>query len=462
MKEILLTNELSKLYIHLQHNQRSILSAKFGNGKTTLLKQFQEKYKNEYEFFVLQPVNYAVGSNEDVFEYIKRDILLQMSDKGLLNPINLDEVEAAFFTWDNISDLIGFLLSMSPAGERAAKLWEKFKPLVDRAKKINDEYEDLKHDIEKYAGFFKKQKGGIYEHDAYTILIEKALEVVRSRTSAAGCDFIKNKTMLIVEDMDRIDPAHLFRILNVFGAHIDTDANRNKFGFSNILLVLDTDTTEHIFHHFYGEKANYEGYISKFITHNTYRFDIRAAAEKELTDFLMFKCKMSEDMIANTVIYKDSYNEVKLYDYIRTLSVRKIASILNNIENAISEDYVETHGIRFCSRAPITYLLAVLVRMDRKITYHWVFRSMCETPQVIYVLDAFLLIHQICQCGAPFEYKENMFAAVAETDSNNITSIKIAPTNSLFDDNGNMEEMFEKSFELAMTKVHDCKNIEVE
>ena len=53
--------------------------------------------------------------------------------------------------------------------------------------------------------------------------------------------------------MDRIDPGHLFRILNVLGAHIDTNKDENKFGFENIVVVLDYITTEHIFHHFYGQ-----------------------------------------------------------------------------------------------------------------------------------------------------------------------------------------------------------------
>ena len=57
------------------------------------------------------------------------------------------------------------------------------------------------------------------------------------------------KVVLIVEDLDRIDPAHLFRILNIFSAHIDYCYKNavipdrsivgNKFGFDNIVLVCD-------------------------------------------------------------------------------------------------------------------------------------------------------------------------------------------------------------------------------
>ena len=69
----------------------------------------------------------------------------------------------------------------------------------------------------------------------------------------------------IIEDLDRLDPVHLFRILNVLSAHIDYKSTTNKFGFTNIVAVLDYETAKHIFIHFYGEKANFDGYMSKFI-----------------------------------------------------------------------------------------------------------------------------------------------------------------------------------------------------
>ena len=88
------------------------------------------------------------------------------------------------------------------------------------------------------------------------------------------------KPVLIIEDLDRLDPKHLFRILNVVSAHID-DSDRpdivgNKFGFSNIVLVMDYDVTKHIFHHFYGAQACYEGYMSKFLSREPFRYSIKS------------------------------------------------------------------------------------------------------------------------------------------------------------------------------------------
>lgn len=244
MKEIKLDYTLSQLHTYLEDNPRGIVSATFGNGKTTLLKQYMEAYGDESEFLVLHPVNYSCGSNEDVFEYIKRDILFQLANKGLLSDIDLDAIDATVFSWENLRELIGFFISLAPGGERLAKLWDKFQPWLDKAMETKSKYEDEKHTFDKYNSLFTSQRGGIFEHDAYTVLIEKTLEIIHSRNITEGAEVAKNKSVLIVEDMDRIDPAHLFRILNVLGAHLDQDEEqKNKFGFKNILLVLDYDVT---------------------------------------------------------------------------------------------------------------------------------------------------------------------------------------------------------------------------
>ena len=87
------------------------------------------------------------------------------------------------------------------------------------------------------------------------------------------------KPVLIIEDLDRLDPKHLFRILNVISAHMEDgntpDKVGNKFGFHSIVLVMDYDVTKHIFHHFYGDGACYEGYMSKFLSREPFRYSIQ-------------------------------------------------------------------------------------------------------------------------------------------------------------------------------------------
>lgn len=97
------------------------------------------------------------------------------------------------------------------------------------------------------------------------------------------------KKVLIVEDLDRLDPAHLFRIMNVLSSQIDNPYyedchNKNKFGFDKIILVMDYDITRHLFHHFYGMNANYDGYMNKFMNSTPFCFSITEAAQMQVRE----------------------------------------------------------------------------------------------------------------------------------------------------------------------------------
>ena len=75
-------NELAKFWFHLRAHDRTILSARYGDGKSFFLQRFMEREKDRYTFLTLFPVNYQVVENRDVFELIKYDLLIQMLFKG--------------------------------------------------------------------------------------------------------------------------------------------------------------------------------------------------------------------------------------------------------------------------------------------------------------------------------------------------------------------------------------------
>ena len=81
-----ISGKLNDFAQYLETTDRIILSAKFGDGKTYLLNKLRNDavMKDEYEFFTIYPVNYSVAKNEDVFEYIKRDIIVQLHKKSCL------------------------------------------------------------------------------------------------------------------------------------------------------------------------------------------------------------------------------------------------------------------------------------------------------------------------------------------------------------------------------------------
>lgn len=351
MELIPIDKELVAFKEHLNINERTIFSARFGDGKTFFLNEFKKKYSDEnkedadeeekYYFITLYPVNYSVAENQDIFEYIKRDILFQLAKDGKLNPIDFEAIAKSIFTWENLKEVIGFLISCMPKGEILNKILEK-------GEKFAKKYKEEQTTFQKYESWFTSQKGGLYEHDGYTELIIETLKYIKS----SGY-----KTALIIEDLNRIDPAHLFRILNVLGAHIDEhlykeSGNSNKFGFDNIITVFDYNTTENIFHHFYGKDANYSGYINKFTSHQPFYYSIDEVAREYLYNVISEKCCLK----------KDSFRSIseQINKKLDSLSVRDVHTILNGIDLYIQED---TYGIALCefnTKSPLTYTISIL------------------------------------------------------------------------------------------------------
>lgn len=268
-----ISGKLNDFAQYLETTDRIILSAKFGDGKTYLLNKLRndEAMKDKYEFFTIYPVNYSVAKNEDVFEYIKRDIIVQLHERKLLENIDLNALFASVLTSDDFTSVVSFLLSFVPMGEFYNKVYHKFL-------EIKNKYDEKKHTADKYLSQFANTAGCIYEEDGYTTLIRMAIEWISQDHSLNGEVKKAKKPVLIIEDLDRLDPKHLFRILNVVSAHIDDskqpDIVGNKFGFNNIVLVMDYDVTKYIFYHFYGEQACYEGYMSKFLSREPFRYSI--------------------------------------------------------------------------------------------------------------------------------------------------------------------------------------------
>ncbi len=274
LDSINISGKLNDFAQYLETTDRIILSAKFGDGKTYLLNELRkdEAMQNKYEFFTIYPVNYSVAKNEDVFEYIKRDIIVQLHERKLLENIDLNALFASVLTSDDFTSVVSFLLSFVPMGEFYNKVYHKFL-------EIKNKYDEKKHTADKYLSKFANTAGCIHEEDGYTKLIKKAIKWISQDHSLNGKVKKAKKPVLIIEDLDRLDPKHLFRILNVVSAHIDDskqpDIVGNKFGFNNIVLVMDYDVTKHIFHHFYGAEACYEGYMSKFLSREPFRYSIK-------------------------------------------------------------------------------------------------------------------------------------------------------------------------------------------
>ena len=349
--EINLKEKIYDFSQYLATTDRIILSAKFGDGKTFFLNQLRsnEELRNEYQFFTIYPVNYSVAKNEDIFEYIKRDIIIQLKNEGLLNNVDLDAVFDSLFDFKDIQTLVSFLLSFVPGGPFYDKV---FKLFCDK----KEVYEKKKHTADKYLASFSQIKGCIYENDGYTTLIRNAVDWLKKDHAENGLEWKKKKTVLIIEDLDRLDPKHLFRILNVLSAHIDDtttpDVVTNKFGFNNIVLVMDYETTKHIFHHFYGKDACYEGYMSKFLSREPFRYSIQP-----------FIALFIERDISKTIGISHIFmNFSKFWLKIHELSVRDLKKLtLFDTQERIKKDYFEYEKMKFSTSLSLFHLILYMV-----------------------------------------------------------------------------------------------------
>lgn len=328
-----LNHKLDDFKNHLDHADRMILSAKFGDGKSFFLQKIREDKErfSEYEFITIYPVNYVVAQNEDIFEYIKRDILIQLTNLKLIEKIDLKKLITSIGSFENFKEVLFFLISSIPQyGPIIKKLLEK---AIDISKKYNDE----KATYDKYFSTFKYQRGGLYEDDAYTQMIKEALNLLKSGYIDERSKVVQKKPVLIIEDLDRLDPAHLFRILNVISAHIDDamkpDKIGNKFGFSNIVIVMDYDTTKHIFEHFYGKDASYDGYMSKFITEEPFRYSITELALPKLKEKIIKEVGINTDLFKAFKILNMKLSDLSMRDIVRLYdfdtSTRIVYPVLN-------------------------------------------------------------------------------------------------------------------------------------
>ena len=245
-------------------NTKILFSAPYGQGKSTFLDVYFKTKFNEYNVFKVFPVNYSVASNEDIFRYIKSDILSQLLLKGVEFDINEIGYSKAFLEHvknDPVKVFAPFLQSIPKVGKQIYDIFEQVRKKVfqDDEKDANQFVKDVYH-----------EEGGIYEDNFFTQLIRHLLE--KNKKLEGGSN------VLVIDDLDRMDPDHIFRILNVISAHYDTyrlldDQDHNKFGFDKIIIVCDIENIRHIFRHKYGAKTDFEGYMNKFYSTETFHFD---------------------------------------------------------------------------------------------------------------------------------------------------------------------------------------------
>lgn len=263
-------------HLKLKDNHRIFFSGKFGIGKSTFIKKFFENNFVSKKVLTLSPINYQVANNEDVFEYIKYDILFQLIENKYLKLDDSINNKILFYEYLKNQGLgvmynnsINFLSALP-------KIGHAFKA-IDGITKFLESFEEFKNQtIEKHQiiEFFKniENEKGIKEFDFISEIISDTV--------------INDDFYLVIDDLDRIDPEHIFRLLNIFSSHFNIEDDHNKFGFEKIIFIGDINNIESIYFHRYGSSADISGYLDKFYSNSIFYFSNEDAIISKIGSFL--------------------------------------------------------------------------------------------------------------------------------------------------------------------------------
>ena len=323
---------------HLDAHDRTILSARFGDGKSFFLSHFMENedVAEQYTFLTIFPVNYQVTENRDIFDLIKRDILLQMLLKGVIETevkITNEDALALYLQCQPLGFVESFLpllseIALNKDAAKAAAVALAGKKFFKNIKQKLDKIKDQSRDSQLDAFLNAVEKNPSVGQDAISRIIQLCLQQYRDKHP-------KKRIVLVIEDLDRIDPAHLFRILNIFSAHLDfcyrlgcrpdESLAGNKFGLDKVIFVMDYKNVRHIYSHFYGEGANFEGYIEKFCSSNHFTYSLEEQRDK-------YYIQQIEKV---TGIHSNLLNNIFKPDDFKDMSVRKIVQAMEDTGKSV-------------------------------------------------------------------------------------------------------------------------------
>lgn len=278
--EIAINKPFESFDIHLnqEDNHRTIFSGAYGTGKTYFLEKYFEKKKDQYYSVRISPVKYVTSSNEDVFEFIKADILLRLFQDGKIQfkeDLKLDNFSALSWALMKSPDrLITALYSIAAHAnildesvifgfEMVKIIKTKIESITSKFKeKVEIEWNRDNNELEKFVRKIFDNPGSPFENNIVTQFINECLSNIQ----------LEQKIALIIDDMDRLDPDHIFRILNILSVHNNSIGERNNYNFDKIILVCDINNIKKIYEYRYGEQVDFAGYMDKFYSIDYYSF----------------------------------------------------------------------------------------------------------------------------------------------------------------------------------------------
>lgn len=284
-------------HLNLDKNNRILFTSKFGSGKSTFLSEYFEKNSERFLIFKIYPVEYSTSTSEDIFELIKYDLIYQLmvSFHQNLTLENDDYSPILKFQFDFVKQLkygplfFKTLSLIDPTGKVKA-LSEFWDDILEKYEKFKKEHSSEEEDIWQFIFKQGEKLGNPRERDYFSILIAELLQRIKENSSpesenVESASKVK-ETVLIIDDIDRLDPEQIFRLFNIFSLNFGKDPILNKFGFDRVIFVCDISNIREIYKHKYGGNVDFEGYIDKFYSISPYRFDTNQFLSKFIEEFI--------------------------------------------------------------------------------------------------------------------------------------------------------------------------------
>ena len=270
-------------FLKIADNKRIFFSGQYGVGKTRFLQEFF-KSREQYDVYHLFPIKYQINSNENIIELLRYDILVELVKKypRLLNASNSKQ---SLTFWQKIQFFAKESKNQESLLNLASAIPKLGRPLAETIK-LTQSWREMNTRLAQSG--IQKMHIGLQEKETneLDVILSNAIQQEKKREK-------KEKSILILDDFERIDPEHIFRILNVFSSLLDKEED-NKFGFDCIIIVGDIENIKKIFHHRYGKDVDFRGYFDKFYTYKPYYFDNRDAVSEQMSQLIATIQKFGE------------------------------------------------------------------------------------------------------------------------------------------------------------------------
>lgn len=305
-----------------EHNTRILFSGKYGTGKTHFLTKFFKRFSTEIFPIVINPVHYSISSNDDIVRFVKYDILLTLLENGA-KPDTLELTQMQYLPYffmndaKNCARLSAPLLEMIPlVGKPLSGVLDKVIDMVDEFKtKYKDAAKQL-DDTKKVTAFMDT----IDRSELKPFIDDTITCVIRGLIG----QFREKKIVLVIDDLDRVDPEHIFRILNVFAAHLDSQSSNNRYHLDKVIIVCDIDNIRSVFHQKYGKDTDFTGYVDKFYSSTVFKFSPFEHFESILSIHINKQFSSTDRYGAATRVDHELMSIPRLLNYNKRLDLRNI------------------------------------------------------------------------------------------------------------------------------------------